>query len=192
MGCGGSKDAVAAGNTVSINRLLRRKSSTIMSISSPSIADRQISSDTGSGSKVEKEQEGTECADAAGNADGKSTATVKTVEEEKVTPPELSSQSSSSDKEEQIIEIKDAGDGGAAAAAAKEGVGVNCEEKSEALVVEEKGTNFKDIEDDGESIGKNSVDFKEAISIEELESEATVSVKETSKESEIPSGSLAH
>ncbi|XP_072983925.1 uncharacterized protein [Typha latifolia] len=188
MGCGGSKDEVAAGNTVSINRLLRRKSSTITSISSPSIADRQKSLDTGSGSKVEKEQEATECTDAAGNADGKSTATVKTVEEEKVTPPELSSQSSSSDNEEEHIEIKDAGDDGAAA---KESVGVNCEEKSEALV-EEKETTFKDIEDDGESIGKNSVDFKEAISIEELESEATISIKETSKESEIPSGSLAH
>lgn len=94
MGCGGSKEEVATGNTVSTSQLFQKKSSTANSTSSLTTNNSSIDKSL---SSTQPNAEITEASDGASE---------KAIEEEKLTPEEPSDQNSSSNKEEEIIEMK--------------------------------------------------------------------------------------
>ncbi|CAL9108973.1 unnamed protein product [Musa acuminata var. zebrina] len=172
MGCGGSKQDVATGNTIT-RRILRR----------PSSVSKSKASSTSANGDASKKQ-AAESNGAAGEA--------------KLVSKESSEEYFSSRREIECLDVVTGSEGAEYFSPIEDSdANVKTAEGSGEIAVSEakNGAAFgpkkekEQIgrkEDDGESLGKQSVDFKEAISIDEAEAEAekkSPGEKETAKES---------
>ncbi|CAD5165032.1 unnamed protein product [Musa acuminata subsp. malaccensis] len=170
MGCGGSKQDVATGNTIT-RRILRRPSSVSKSKASSALTNGDASKKqtaeangaAGEAKLVSKEsseeyfssRREIECLDVVTGSEG----------------AEYFSPIEDSDANVKTAE----GSGEIAVSEAKNGAAFGRKEEKEQIGRKE---------DDGESLGKQSVDFKEAISIDEAEAEKkSPGEKETAKKS---------
>ncbi|XP_038989075.1 resistance to inhibitors of cholinesterase protein 3-like [Phoenix dactylifera] len=201
MGCGGSKQQdVATGNTVSTGKLSQKEATASKSKASSTTTDVS-SADNSSQSIVEK----AEMADTNGGLQGNEKPTASMVvgdtEEEQLTTNETPNEYLSPRKDAEIVEAEAGGEevdhlslrkDRDANVVEEEGMEEELKETETETQEEEKEEVDLKNDDDGDSIGKSSNDFKETLSVEETdEGEVVIAEKKIVGEGALLSGSSA-